>query len=214
MNPLLWSADDWGTAASVLGAIAAVGAVSIAHRGLSTWRKQENFKIDIELARNIIRSKHALRRKIAIANNMRHDFSIDEVFFEQFSSTLNAISLEKIDLLALAAEARVLWGLKQRRVFDLLERVSENVEESSTNMIKMMDMERKLANTMRKMPEQNSIPEAAKMELAEAHQEIAEARQEFAEVWEKVGGLLDEAGSIYENLSLIIDDILAARLGR
>lgn len=201
-----WSPEAWSALAAGLTAFSALAASFAAIRGINSWRAQENFRIDMDLSKRIITSKHALRRGISSLNKLQKKSDGDEQFFGDFSEIIGSISNNQDNLLMLAAEAKVLWGFKKRKVFDFLEEMAESLDDISANFSRLMSASSKLTEVQNRNV-QLQLPST----LAAS---IIDTRREISALWESNSDDLRRIENLYNRLSSEIDDIIAARVRR
>ena len=111
-----WSPEAWSAVADWLMAIAAVGAAITAWHGLSTWRHQERWKEDRQIARDI--SREVVRYKDAVAAACRQYISVAIFGEETLEAASEAetrrrfseVAERRAAITAHLIEAKILWG--------------------------------------------------------------------------------------------------------
>ncbi|AXC49533.1 hypothetical protein DRW48_07380 [Paracoccus suum] len=97
-----WSADVWSAVASWIMAVASVGACVVGLFGLWTWKKQDMWKADKDLARRMLLTLSHYENAVRAAVNMpaTADPSTDR----------RAVAQARAEVLPLSQEAEAVWG--------------------------------------------------------------------------------------------------------
>ena len=111
-----WSPEAWSAAADWFMAFAAIVAAITAWHGLSTWRHQERWKEDRQVARDISREVVRYKDAVAAARRQHSRIAISEDDTLKAASEaegrrrFDEVAERRTAITALLTEAKILWG--------------------------------------------------------------------------------------------------------